>query len=111
YRRVVEVNQFSVYLGMRAVADAIEKSGGGAIANVSSVAGFIGQPSSFAYTASKWAIRGMTRSAAIELAPRGIRVNSVHPGPIETPMIQALRKPGDPPPGPPPRVPLARRGQ
>ncbi|MBI2766506.1 MAG: glucose 1-dehydrogenase [Chloroflexi bacterium] len=110
YRRVTEVNQTSAYLGMRAVAGPMAASGGGSIVNVSSVAGFIGQPVNFAYTAAKWAIRGMTRSAAIELAPSGIRVNSIHPGPIDTPMVRNLRPAGSEPPGPPPRVPLGRRG-
>lgn len=110
YRLVTEINQTSIYLGMHTVAPAMAESGGGSIVNLSSVAGFIGQPVGFAYTASKWAIRGMSRSAAIELAPSGIRVNSVHPGPIDTPMIRNMRPAGSPPPGPPARVPLGRRG-
>jgi 3alpha(or 20beta)-hydroxysteroid dehydrogenase len=65
----------------------MERSGGGAIVNISSVAGLRGSPGAIAYSATKWAVRGMTKAAAIELAPRGIRVNSIHPGPIDTPML------------------------
>ena len=107
YRRVIDVNQTSVYLGMRAVAPLMAERGGGSIVNISSVAGFRGNAAAFAYAASKWAIRGMSRSAAVELAPSGIRVNSVHPGPIETPMVQNIA------PNPGARqltVPLGRRG-
>jgi len=71
---------------------AMERSGGGSIVNISSVAGLKGSPGSFAYAATKWALRGMTKSAAIDLGDRKIRVNSVHPGPIETDMI-AFRTP------------------
>jgi len=71
---------------------AMERSGGGSIVNISSVAGLKGSPESFAYAATKWALRGMTKSAAIDLGGRKIRVNSVHPGPIDTDMI-AFRTP------------------
>ena len=70
----------------------MERSGGGSIVNISSVAGLKGSPGSFAYAATKWALRGMTKSAAIDLGGRKIRVNSVHPGPIDTDMI-AFRTP------------------
>ena len=73
---------------MKAVVGAMERSGGGSIVNISSVAGLRGSPGAFAYSATKWALRGMTKSAAIDLAPRKIRVNSVHPGPIDTDMIK-----------------------
>jgi 3alpha(or 20beta)-hydroxysteroid dehydrogenase len=65
----------------------IEQSGGGSIVNISSTAGLRGSPGAFAYSATKWALRGMTKAAAVDLAPRKIRVNSVHPGPIDTEMI------------------------
>jgi 3alpha(or 20beta)-hydroxysteroid dehydrogenase len=65
----------------------MERAGGGSIVNISSTAGLRGSARAFAYGATKWALRGMTKSAALELAPRGIRVNSVHPGPIATPML------------------------
>jgi 3alpha(or 20beta)-hydroxysteroid dehydrogenase len=81
------VNQLGVFLGMQAVIDAMVKSGGGAIVNVSSGAGLGGFPGMFAYSTSKWAVRGMTKNAAIDLASAGIRVNGVFPGMIDTPML------------------------
>lgn len=88
YERVVRINQFGPFLGMRAAAPAIRAAGGGAIVNVSSTAGLEGMTGTVAYTASKWAVRGMTKTAAMELGSQGIRVNSVHPGGMNTPMIQ-----------------------
>jgi 3alpha(or 20beta)-hydroxysteroid dehydrogenase len=66
----------------------MERAGGGSIVNISSTAGLRGSPNALAYCATKWALRGMTKAAAIDLAPRGIRVNSIHPGPIETEMVR-----------------------
>ena len=83
----MRVNQLGCFLGMKAVVPLMEKSGGGSIVNISSVAGLRGSPGSFAYSATKWALRGMTKSAAVDLAPRKIRVNSIHPGPIATEML------------------------
>lgn len=88
FERHIRVNQFGCFLGMKAVATAMERSGGGSIVNISSVAGLRGSPGAFAYSATKWALRGMTKAAAIDLAPRHIRVNSVHPGPIDTEMLK-----------------------
>jgi len=84
YRRVTEVNQTGVFLGMRAVIEPMTAAGGGSILNVSSIDGMIGMDLVISYVASKWAVRGMTKTAARELAPRGIRVNSIHPGFIHT---------------------------
>ena len=81
-------------LGMKAVVDLMEHSGGGSIVNISSVAGLRGSPNAIAYSATKWALRGMTKAAAIELAPHRIRVNSVHPGPIDTEMLN-VRSPDE----------------
>lgn len=86
YRRVIEVNQVSVFFGMKSVVPSMRRAGGGSIINISSVAGLMGAPGALAYTASKFAVRGMSKSAAIELAPYQIRVNSIHPGMIDTPM-------------------------
>ena len=90
YRRVIEVNQVGVFLGMKAVAAPMIAARSGAIVNISSVAGLRGGGGSIAYTASKWAVRGMTRSAAAELGRHGIRVNSIHPGYIETAMLHQV---------------------
>ncbi len=87
FERHMRVNQLGCFLGMKVVAGAMERSGGGSIANISSVAGLRGSPGAIAYSATKWALRGMTKAAAIDFAPRGIRVNSVHPGPIDTEML------------------------
>lgn len=87
FERHTRVNQLGTFLGMRAVVPAMERTGGGAIVNMSSTVALRSAPNSIAYTASKWAVRGMTKAAALELAPRNIRVNSVHPGPIDTDML------------------------
>lgn len=87
FRRVIEVNLYSVFLGMKAVIPSMRRAGGGSIINISSAAGLIGAPCHAAYGASKFAVRGITKSAAIDVSGDGIRVNSVHPGFIQTPMI------------------------
>jgi 3alpha(or 20beta)-hydroxysteroid dehydrogenase len=87
YRRVIEVNQFGCFLGMKTAIPALKAAGGGAIVNISSTQGLEGMAGACAYTASKFAVRGMTKSAALELGRFGIRVNSVHPGGIDTPML------------------------
>jgi 3alpha(or 20beta)-hydroxysteroid dehydrogenase len=87
FERHMRVNQLGCFLGMKAVVPLMEKSGGGSIVNISSVAGLRGSPGAIAYSATKWALRGMTKAAAIDLAPRRIRVNSIHPGPIDTEML------------------------
>lgn len=86
YERVIRVNQTGTFLGMRAVIPSMTR--GASIVNVSSVEGLAGMPLLVSYTASKFAIRGMTKVAAMELGERGIRVNSIHPGMIDTRMIQ-----------------------
>jgi 3alpha(or 20beta)-hydroxysteroid dehydrogenase len=88
FERHMRVNQLGCFLGMKAVVPLMERSGGGSIVNISSVAGLRGSPNAIAYSATKWALRGMTKAAAIDLAPRKIRVNSVHPGPIDTEMLK-----------------------
>jgi 3alpha(or 20beta)-hydroxysteroid dehydrogenase len=87
FRRVLEVNTVGCWLGMKAVIDPMTKAGGGSIVNISSIEGFTGAAGLSAYSASKFAIRGMTKAAAAELAQFGIRVNSVHPGGVLTRMI------------------------
>jgi 3alpha(or 20beta)-hydroxysteroid dehydrogenase len=88
YMDVIKVNQVAVFLGMRAVAPAMQRRGGGSIINISSVDGMAGMAYVIGYVASKFAVRGMTKTAAMELGPLGIRVNSVHPGGVDTPMIR-----------------------
>jgi 3alpha(or 20beta)-hydroxysteroid dehydrogenase len=89
YVKVVMVNQVGVYLGMRAAAPAMKAGNrGGSIVNISSIDGIIGMPHVAGYVSSKFAVRGMTKTAALELAPFGIRVNSVHPGYIDTQMLR-----------------------
>ncbi|WP_428538265.1 SDR family NAD(P)-dependent oxidoreductase [Rhodopila sp.] len=88
FEQHIRINQLGPFLGMKAVVPLMERCGGGAIVNVSSVAGLRGSPGAIAYSATKWALRGMTKAAAIDLAPRKIRVNSIHPGPIDTPMLE-----------------------
>ena len=87
FERHMRVNQLGCFLGMKAAVPAMELAGGGSIVNISSVAGLRGSPHALAYSATKWALRGMTKAAAIDLASRKIRVNSVHPGPIATEML------------------------
>jgi 3alpha(or 20beta)-hydroxysteroid dehydrogenase len=87
FEQHMRINQLGPFLGMKAVVPLVERSGGGAIVNISSVAGLRGSPGAIAYSATKWALRGMTKAAAIDLAARNIRVNSIHPGPIDTPML------------------------
>src|SRR3954471_4511126 len=88
YMRIVTINQVGTFLGMQAVAETMIGQGSGSIVNISSVAGLQGSPGTIAYTASKFAVRGMTKVAALELAPFGVRVNSVHPGLIDTTMLR-----------------------
>lgn len=86
YEQVIRVNQTGTFLGMRAVIPAMTEAGGGSIINVSSVEGLAGSSHLTAYAASKFAVRGMTKCAALELGKLNIRVNSVHPGAIDTQM-------------------------
>ena len=87
YQQVISVNQVGCFLGMQAAIAPMRAAGGGSIVNISSVAGLKGVPGVMGYVASKWAIRGMSKAAAMELGPDHIRVNSVHPGAIDTDMI------------------------
>lgn len=86
YKHVVNINQISVFLGMKSVLPSMKKVEHGSIINISSINGLVA--GAFCYTDTKFAVRGMTKVAAKELATYGIRVNSVHPGIIDTPMVQ-----------------------
>lgn len=88
--RIFDVNVRGVFLGTRAVVPAMRKAGKGCIVNISSIYGLVGAPSAAAYEASKGAVRLFTKACAVDLAPFNIRVNSVHPGVIATPMTRDL---------------------
>ncbi|MGB5098409.1 MAG: glucose 1-dehydrogenase [Porticoccaceae bacterium] len=87
YMKTIQINQLGVFLGMRSVAAAMKAAGGGSIINISSIAGLGGAVGGVAYCASKFAVRGMTKVAAMELGPDNIRVNSIHPGGVMTNML------------------------
>ena len=87
FRHTFDINVLGAFLGMKAVVESMKAAGGGSIVNVSSSAGLVGVKDAIAYSPSKWAVRGLTRSAALDLAPYGIRVNSVHPGLTDTPIF------------------------
>lgn len=87
HRQVLDLNVTGVWLGIRAALPAMEARGGGSIVNISSIDGLVGVEGLSTYVGSKFAVTGMTRSLALELGERGIRVNSIHPGIIETPMV------------------------
>ncbi|MGB8389600.1 glucose 1-dehydrogenase [Mycobacterium sp.] len=90
WQNVIDVNLTGTFLGMRVAVEPMTAAGGGSIINVSSIEGLRGAPLVHPYVASKWAVRGLTKSAALELAPLNIRVNSIHPGFIRTPMTKHL---------------------
>lgn len=93
WTRVIDVNLTGSMLGIQASAPLIRDSGGGAIVNISSTAGLIGHPG-VAYSTSKWGLRGLTKSAALELLDWGIRVNSVHPAQVSDTLMTAASTPG-----------------
>src|SRR5262245_18481219 len=107
FERILQVNLTGVFLGIKAVTPSMARAGGGSIVNISSTAGLTGLPYLGAYVASKWAVRGLSKTAAIDLGPKGIRVNSVHPGGVDTPMIAGM--PTDAPFYK--RLPVSRIGQ
>jgi len=87
---IVNINQKGVWLGMKAAVPLMRRGGGGSIINISSVYGIIGSPACSAYHGTKGAVRLLTKAAAVQYAPDKIRVNSVHPGPILTPMLEVM---------------------
>ncbi|WDM17425.1 SDR family oxidoreductase [Streptomyces lavenduligriseus] len=96
WHRVIAVNQTGTWLGMKTAMPLLRASGNASVINTSSVLGLIGSGGAAAYHASKGAVRLLTKTAAVEYAAQGVRVNSVHPGVIATPMIQEiLRQEGD----------------
>lgn len=95
FQKTMDINVKGVFLGMKAVAPHMTQRKQGSIINISSVAGLNGTPGFLAYGASKWAVRGMTKGVAKELAPFGVRVDSIHPGIIDTPMLQTFDTAGE----------------
>ena len=94
-RQTLDINLIGTFLGLKHGGALIGRSGGGAIVNISSISGMWGTPYASSYTASKWAIRGLTKVAAMELGRMGVRVNSIHPGGVKTPMTAAVGDEGD----------------
>jgi NAD(P)-dependent dehydrogenase (short-subunit alcohol dehydrogenase family) len=90
WREIVAINLDGTFLGVKAAAPAMVAAGRGSIINLSSILGKVGQPGAAAYCASKGGVALMTKAVALELAPLGVRVNSVHPGYIETPMVTSF---------------------
>ena len=94
-RRIIDINLMGTMIGTQAAIPALERAGGGSIINMSSADGIAGANSLTAYCASKFAVRGFTKAAALELGPRKIRVNSIHPGGIVTPLSNPTNVPRD----------------
>jgi 3alpha(or 20beta)-hydroxysteroid dehydrogenase len=108
FRQILDINLIGPFLGIQAVIPSMRAAGGGSIVNISSTAGLRGIRNHSAYAASKYGLRGLSNVAALDLGKDGIRVNSVHPGVIDTPMIASTgTRRGD---GKAPFVPLARAG-
>lgn len=90
YDKVIHVNQYAVFYGMQVIIPSMKRSGKGSIVNISSIGGLVAVPNTIAYGASKFAVRGMTKDAALDLVDDHIRVNSVHPGMVETPILKNI---------------------
>jgi len=111
FNRVMDINCSGVFLGMRATSPYMREARSGSIINISSIAGMSGGVNAFAYHTSKWAVRGMTKSAAVENGRRNVRVNSIHPGLIDTDMLNSAVADGQDNSQVVKRVPLGRTAQ
>ncbi|MBO0865061.1 MAG: glucose 1-dehydrogenase [Mycobacterium sp.] len=90
WQKIIDINLTGTFLGMQAAVEPMITAGGGSIINISSVEGLRGSPGLYGYVASKFGVRGLAKAAALELAPHKIRVNSVHPGMVRTPMTAGI---------------------
>jgi 3alpha(or 20beta)-hydroxysteroid dehydrogenase len=88
YRRILEIDLVGCFTGIQVSVPSLRRAGGGSVINISSIAGMQGYPQMAGYVSAKWAVRGLTKVAALDLAPDGIRANSVHPGQIDTPIVE-----------------------
>ncbi|TLF77327.1 glucose 1-dehydrogenase [Nocardia cyriacigeorgica] len=109
FQRIIQINLVSVYTGIHTAVPAMRAAGGGSIVNISSAAGLIGMALTGGYGAAKWGVRGLTKVAAVELGRENIRVNSVHPGMVYTPMTAPTGI--SPEPGAFPNNPFQRVGR
>lgn len=89
-RRIYDVNLLGPFLGMQAVVPAMQEAGGGAIVNIASASSLIPMPMQAAYSSSKWGLRGLAKTAALELSRHGIRVNTIHPGVVRSPLTEGI---------------------
>lgn len=92
WRRTIDIDLTGVFLGMHASIPALEASGNASIINISSIAGLVGFKNRAAYAAAKWGVQGLTKTSAMDLGPAGIRVNSIHPGSVRTPLTADLQR-------------------
>lgn len=101
WRRTIDIDLTGNFIGMHVCVEALKESGNASIINISSIAGLVGFKNRAAYAAAKWGVQGLTKTSALDLGPYGIRVNSVHPGSVRTPLTAGLERGFD-------QVPLGR---
>lgn len=92
WRRTIDIDLTGNFIGMHVCVDLLKQSSGASIINISSIAGLVGFKNRAAYAAAKWGVQGLTKTSALDLGPHGIRVNSVHPGSVRTPLTEGLER-------------------